>query len=797
MRFLPRFSPAVAVFWACLAAGTAPLAADAPSIPPTAPDPPLPLPNAAALESLWRQKIPRATVEPRWDARSPKHLWYVISLGKNHLEWVVVDSDTGHVRRGSTPAEAGLGLLPKRTSQTPFSDLNRSADSPRRFPLEFSNQTSGTVSLVWRDPSGNPRPYGTLAPSASRRIETFEGHLWSVLNAENQEIARIQAHPESLQWIIDGPSPRVAPAPPNPNGTARIVFENHQAVLRDSRSDSKRTLTEDGSAPMPYQGPVFWSPDGNHVVVHRVQKGTARELVLRESAPPKGGDPVVHKIPYPKPGDTLPKPTLVLFSAPEWKPVEIPSDRMPNPFTPEGRLEVRWAPDSSTFFVSYNQRGHQVYRILAVSAASGAVRTVVEETASTFIDTTQKTWRHWLDSSRELLWLSERDGWCHLWLYDLESGTPKTQITRGPWVVRKVLRVDEATRRIWFLASGIVPGEDPYQQHLCRIQMDGGGLTRLTSEDADHEISIAPEGHAFVDCWSRADLAPVTQLRRLEDGSLIVELERCDLAPLLETGWTLPERFVAKGRDGATDIHGVLVKPPRMDPQKRYPVLEEVYAGPHGAFAAKRFHLLARQHLLAELGFVVVQSDGMGTNHRGKTFHDLAWKNLRDAGFPDRIAWIRAAAASRAWMDLTRIGIYGGSAGGQNAMRALLEHSDFYRAAVADCGCHDNRMDKIWWNEQWMGWPVDDSYTRSSNVADAARLQGALMLTVGELDQNVDPASTLQVVHALIAANKDFELLVLPGTGHGAGETAYAVKRRMQFFQRHLGGPKDPIKDPP
>jgi dipeptidyl aminopeptidase/acylaminoacyl peptidase len=265
----------------------------------------------------------------------------------------------------------------------------------------------------------------------------------------------------------------------------------------------------------------------------------------------------------------------------------------------------------------------------------------------------------------------------------------------------------------------------------------------------------------------------------------------------LETGWTLPERFVAKGRDGATDIHGVLVKPPRMDPQKRYPVLEEVYAGPHGAFAAKRFHLLARQHLLAELGFVVVQSDGMGTNHRGKAFHDLAWKNLRDAGFPDRIAWIRAAAASRAWMDLTRIGIYGGSAGGQNAMRALLEHSDFYRAAVADCGCHDNRMDKIWWNEQWMGWPVDDSYTRSSNVADAARLQGALMLTVGELDQNVDPASTLQVVHALVAANKDFELLVLPGTGHGAGETAYAVKRRMQFFQRHLGGPKDPIKDPP
>jgi dipeptidyl-peptidase-4 len=184
----------------------------------------------------------------------------------------------------------------------------------------------------------------------------------------------------------------------------------------------------------------------------------------------------------------------------------------------------------------------------------------------------------------------------------------------------------------------------------------------------------------------------------------------------------------------------------------------------------------------------VVQVDGMGTNHRGKKFHDVAWKNLQDAGFPDRKAWIQAAAKTRPWMDLKRVGIYGGSAGGQSAMRALLDHHDFYSVAVADCGCHDNRMDKIWWNEQWLGWPLDESYVKSSNMEDAAKLQGNLLLFVGELDKNVDPASTMQVVNALIKADKDFDLVVMTGVGHGSAETPYGTRRRMNFLVRHLHG---------
>ncbi|MFZ9856560.1 MAG: prolyl oligopeptidase family serine peptidase, partial [Limisphaerales bacterium] len=407
---------------------------------------------------------------------------------------------------------------------------------------------------------------------------------------------------------------------------------------------------------------------------------------------------------------------------------------------------------------------------------------------TTFIDWTNKTWRHWLEETNELIWMSERDGWTHLWLIDRRTGGVKNQITRGSWVVREVLHVDEARRELWFLAGGVRPGEDPYHRHLCRVAFDGTGFQVLTDGDGDHRVEFSPDRRWFVDTWSRVDHPPVSELRRASDGKRIVELERADASALLKAGWTLPERFVAKGRDGVTDIHGILIRPSDFDPAKRYPIIEEIYAGPQGAFVPKEFGRLLRQHALAELGFVVVQVDGMGTNFRGKKFHDLCWKNLADSGLPDHIAWLRAAAATRPWMDLQRVGIYGGSAGGQSSTRALLDHPDFYRVAVSDCGCHDNRMDKLWWNEQWLGWPVDESYRRSSNVEHAGKLRGKLLLTVGELDTNVDPASTLQLAAAFVRAERDVELLIIPGANHGAGETPYASRRRMEFFVRHLLG---------
>jgi dipeptidyl aminopeptidase/acylaminoacyl peptidase len=346
--------------------------------------------------------------------------------------------------------------------------------------------------------------------------------------------------------------------------------------------------------------------------------------------------------------------------------------------------------------------------------------------------------------------------------------------------------VDEANRQIWFRAGGIRPEQDPYYVHLCRVNFDGSGLLVLTEGDGTHDVTFSPDRRFLLDRWSRVDQPPVTELRRAEDGRLICALEQADWSALLETGWQPPERFAAKGRDGETDIYGIIIRPSDFDPSRSYPVIEQIYAGPQGAFVPKAFGLEVRQHAIAELGFVVVQIDGMGTSHRSKAFHDVCWRNLGDSGFPDRILWMKAAAAKYPYMDLTRVGIYGGSAGGQSALRGLLAHGDFYKVGVADCGCHDNRMDKIWWNELWMGWPLGPHYEEQSNVTQAHRLEGKLLLTVGELDRNVDPASTMQVVDALIKADKDFDLLIVPGAGHGVGESPYAARRRMDFFVRHL-----------
>jgi dipeptidyl aminopeptidase/acylaminoacyl peptidase len=354
--------------------------------------------------------------------------------------------------------------------------------------------------------------------------------------------------------------------------------------------------------------------------------------------------------------------------------------------------------------------------------------------------------------------------------------------------VRGVDRVDAAKRQIWFHAGGIHPGQDPCYVHYARVNFDGTGLVLLTEGNGTHAIDYSPDGRFLIDTYSRLDLPPVMELRRVEDGKLICELERADISALVAAGWKMPEPFVATGRDGHTDIYGVIFRPSNFDPGKRYPVIEHIYAGPHGSFVPKAFQAAYGPQALAELGFILVQIDGMGTSNRSKAFHDVCWKNLGDAGFPDRILWLRAAAAKYPYMDLTRVGIYGGSAGGQSAVRALEAHGDFYKVAVADCGCHDNRMDKVWWNELWMGWPVGPHYAAQSNVTNAARLQGKLLLIVGELDRNVDPASTMQVVNALIRANKDFDLLVIPGAGHGAAESPYGARRRQDFFVRHLLG---------
>ena len=562
-------------------------------------------------------------------------------------------------------------------------------------------------------------------------------------------------------------------------------------------------LSNDGSEGEAYDPEsIVWSPDSSRLAAYRVRPGFRRIVYRVESSPADQVQPILREQLYVKPGDAVDFDQPRVFHAQPAKQLEVPNELFPNPYT---MSRLSWRQDSRTVAFEYTQRGHQAMRLIEVDASTGAARAVVSEEPKTFFNSWRKFTHDVKNEGKEIIWMSERDGWNHLYLYDGVAGRVKNQITRGEWVVRGVSKVDEDKRQIWFSASGMYPGKDPYFVHFYRIDFDGSNLTTLTEADASHDVRFSSDMQYYVDTYSRVDLPNVSELRRSSDRSLVATLEKPDISALLAAGFKPPEVFTAKGRDGKTDIWGVIVRPTKFDPKKKYPVIENIYAGPHSSFVPKTFwpfgahssgDKVIGMQALAELGFIVVQIDGMGTMNRSKAFHDVAWKNVGDAGFPDRILWHKAAAAKYPYYDITRVGIYGGSAGGQNSLGGLLFHPDFYKVAVSYAGCHDNRMDKIGWNEQWMGWPLDESYGRSSNVDNAWRLQGQVLLVVGELDMNVDPASTMQVVNALIKANKMFDLLVMPGEGHGAGRTTgpveYGQRRQYDFFIRHLQGAATP-----
>jgi dipeptidyl aminopeptidase/acylaminoacyl peptidase len=434
-----------------------------------------------------------------------------------------------------------------------------------------------------------------------------------------------------------------------------------------------------------------------------------------------------------------------------------------------------------------------------VDSRTGDLRNLIDEKSETFIWTAHTEglglrYVNWLEKSDEMIYASERDGWRHLYLVDTKAGKLKHQITKGEFVVRGIERIDEEARQIWFRAGGKNSDQDPYFIQFYRINFDGSGLVALTDGNGNHSVQFSPNRKYLIDTYSRVDSPPVHELRRVSDCGLVCKLDEADISELLGTGWKSPEVFVAKGRDGKTDIWGIIVRPKDFDPKKKYPVLENIYSGPQGSYVPKSFGGARRFSSLADLGFIVVQIDGMGTANRSKAFHDVCWKNLKDAGFADRILWHKAAAAKYPWYDVSRVGIYGNSAGGQNAAAAVLFHPEFYKAAVANSGCHDNRMDKASWNEQWMGYPVGPQYAECSNIENAARLQGHLMLVVGEMDDNVPTESTYRFVDALIRANKDFDFLFVPNGGHGAGGS-YGQRRLQDFFVRHLQGLEPPNRN--
>jgi dipeptidyl aminopeptidase/acylaminoacyl peptidase len=583
----------------------------------------------------------------------------------------------------------------------------------------------------------------------------------------------------------------------SPDGHWLAFVQNWNIAVRAPSGGEPILLSSDGSEGEFYDPEsIAWSPDSKKLAAYRVRPGFRREVTRVVSSPSDQIQPKVVVQLYPKPGDAVDIDRPVVFHIDGQTQLQVPFDQFPNPYT---MSPLTWRKDSRSVTFEYDQRGHQVYSLFEVNADTAAARIVATDRTTTFINVDRRFTHDVRGMGREIIWMSERDGWNHLYLYDGQTGRVKNQITRGEWVVRDVIKVDDDKRQIWFAANGMRKNEDPYFQHFYRVDFDGTHLTPLTTASAYHDVAFSSDMNYYVDTYSRIDMPNIAELHRTADGALLAEVERGDITKLVAAGFKAPEVFVAKGRDAKTDIWGIIVRPQNFDPAKKYPVIENIYAGPHDSFVPKTFwpfgphsggdKVLGMQSL-ADMGFIVVQIDGMGTLNRSKAFHDVAWKNLGDAGFPDRILWHQAAAAKYPYYDISRVGIYGGSAGGQNALSALEFHPEFYKVAVAYAGCYDNRMDKIGWNEQWMGWPVDGSYAKSSGVDNAKNLKGHILLVVGELDMNVDPASTMQVVNALIKARKDFDLLVVPNEGHGVfrstGDVSYGLRREYDFFVRHL-----------
>ncbi len=717
-----------------------------------------------------RPRVYKDRIAPHWFEGNK--FWYRNDLPAGKKEFIAVDPATGKREPAFDHARLAAAL----------SKATGKSYEPDRLPFDSMEYKKQTIQVA------------------------IDGVIWQLdrgsYECKRKEESGKSATPGSADAAAPAPQPRpprrqheTPPSPRSPDGKWTAFIKDHNLFVRAQQDGKEIQLTTDGTADLAYAGP-HWSPDSQRLAAFRVEQGDHKEVYLIESSPSDGGRARLRKRPYDLPGDKLTSYELNLFAVDGARRIKPQVERIEVGHPDFGFPNLRWSKDCSRVYYEKVDRGHQRYRLMEVDARTGEARALIDERSQTFIWTAHTESvgvprLSWLERTPEIIYASERDGWRHLYLIDAATGKVKNQITRGDWVVRGIDWIDEDRRQIWFQASGMAKEQDPYFIHHYRIDFDGTHLVALTEGNGTHTVQYSPDHQYLIDTYSRVAAAPVHELRRTAAGKLLCILEQADITELKQSGWKPPEVFAAKGRDGKTDIWGIICRPRKFDPGRKYPVIESIYAGPQGSFVPKAFMAFNRYAALTELGFIVVQIDGMGTANRSKAFHDVCWHNLKDAGFPDRILWHQAVAKKYPYYDISRVGIYGTSAGGQNAAGAVLFHPEFYKAAVASCGCHDNRMDKASWNEQWMGYPIGPQYAECSNVTHAANLRGKLLLIVGEMDTNVPPESTYRFVDALIKARKDFEFVAIPGMGHSNGG-AYGVRRMQDFFVRHLHGVEPP-----
>ena len=599
----------------------------------------------------------------------------------------------------------------------------------------------------------------------------------------------------------------------SPDGAWRAVVRDGNLFVVSTKDGSEKQLTTDGTPEAPYATPVIdpkimiaqgtshpvvqpvlsWSPDSTRIATFRLSLKGARRLALVQSTPPDGAQPRVFEYVYPLPGDIeTPLAQGMIFDMKTGKRTDmtLPPEPVLYYFGPE----FVWSADSRAVFERVAERGYKTLKLYRVDAVTGASSLLSQDRSDTYIDTWSQFW-FYDDKSDTIYWTADDTGFFHVYAIDAHTGA-RRQLTSGDWVVRGVAGVDQTAGKLLIVGTGREAGRDPYLRHLYAVPRKGGPVKQLTPEPLDHDVSVSPDGRYFVDNMSLSNQPTRSVLRRAGDGRIVMELGRADISAYLAAGYRLPESFEALAADGKTPLYGAIFKPADFDPAKRYPIIEEIYAGPQMiAYSPTSFEVAMTQRFLnahVQIGAIGVIVDGRGTAGRSRAFQQPAYRNLHAVGLDDHIAAIRAAAAKNPWMDISRVGLYGYSAGGYDVVRALEERPDFYEVGLTGCGVQDNRLDKAWWNEQWMGSEPGPFWDANSNIQWANKLTGKLMIVHGELDENVPLANSLRLVDALMKANKDFELLIIPNANHPVMARPYFYRRSWDFFVRELLGKMPP-----
>ncbi|MDX1591924.1 MAG: DPP IV N-terminal domain-containing protein [Balneolaceae bacterium] len=605
----------------------------------------------------------------------------------------------------------------------------------------------------------------------------------------------------------------------SPDGTKAVFIRNFNLWVENLITGEETQLTTDGVQHYGYgtynlgwnrsETPIVkWSPDSEKLTTYRLDERGVEMMTLWRT---QVGRPEADIWPYALPGDSIvPMHERVIIDTeePELIPLDVPPShqRLSNccGLIRNGEWgDNEWSEDGTSLAFVNTSRDYKEVTLYLADAATGDVREVYHERDEIFFESNLSSrgvpnWRV-LHDSDEFIWFSRKDNWGHLYLHDLGTGNLKNQITEGDWNVIDIVRVDEGNRQIWFTAVGIGSASDPYHEKLMRINFDGSGLTLLTPEDFHHDVEIGPNAEYIVTTHSDFE-TPQTTVLRNEEGEILMTLEEADASEVFEAGWRAPQPFVVKGRDGETDIHGIMFLPSDFDPEKTYPIVNSIYPGPQtGSIGGRSFSTSRRgqAHALAELGFVVVQVDAMGTPFRSREFHTAYYGDMSDNGLPDQIAAMEQLAERYDFIDIERAGIYGHSGGGFATASALFQYPEFFKVGVSSAGNHDNRGYTYYWGEKYQGLleetgDGEDTYTNQANHLQAENLEGKLMISYGTMDTNVHPSMTLLVVNELIRHNKDFELIVMPNRGHGFGNEPYHLRRTWDFFVEHLKGAEPP-----